>query len=418
MSRHPARVVILGGGFAGLYAASYLVRADLPEGAVEVTMISDRNYFTFLPLLPEVVGGMLGEEEVAFPLRAHARRVGFRFLRAEVESIEPPARRVHTSLGVVDYDFLVITLGARANYFGNEELARNAMPLVSIQDALKLRSHLLRTVEAAAQERSAIRRGELLSFAVAGGGPSGVEVASEILRMLDRVSRRDHGLTERVRLTLVHGGDRILQGWDETLADEGLELMRKRGIDVRLRTRVEGFDNGTVQVRLKQPAAEPGRFRAEALVWTAGTRPATNPLAKEVLDSGHLPVDATLRVLGQDRIFAAGDNARLDDPRSGHPYPPVAPIAISQGIRVAANIENAIVGRDLEAYHAYHAGKIVSLGGGQALVDILGWRAGGRTAWLLYRAVTLSQLVGARNKLRTLTSLMINRLFEPADIFD
>lgn len=294
-----------------------------------------------------------------------------------------------------------------------------ALPLVSVRDALRLRWHLLRTAEAAALERDPGRRRERLSFAVAGGGPSGVEVASEIQRVLERVLRRDHGLAEPACITLVHGGERILLGWDETLADEGLDILRERGIDVRLRTRVETFDGSTVRLRSKEQAAD--ALRAETLVWTAGTRPATGPVADTglaVLDSGHLRVDEKLRVSGQERIFAAGDITRFDDPRSGRPYPPVAPIAISQGIRVAANIENAIAGRELEAYHAHHAGKIVSLGGGRALADILGWHAGGRTAWLLYRAVTLFQLVGTRNKLRALTSLLINRLFEPADVFD
>jgi len=419
MSRRAAKVLVLGGGFAGLYAATYLARADVPEGALDVTLISERNYFAFLPLLPEVVGGALGQEEVAFPLRAYARRTGFRFLRARAQSIDPQARQVRTSLAVIDYDFLVVALGAQSSFLGNDEVARNSLPMVSVQDALRLRRHLLRSAESAAQERDASRRRQLLSVVVAGGGPSGVEVATEIQCLLQRVSRRDHGLEESPSITLIHGGDRILLGWDETLADEGLDILRKRGIDVRLRTRVEGFNGTTVQVRPKGGDAD--HLRAGTLVWTAGTRPATGPLAEcgvELPDSGHIPVDEYLCALGQDRIFAAGDNAWLPDPRTGQPYPPVAPIAISQGIRVAANIENAIVGRELEAYQAHHAGKIVSLGGGQALVDILGWHAGGRTAWLLYRAVTLLQLVGARNKLRALTSLLINRLFEPADIFD
>lgn len=419
MSRRPAKVVVLGGGFSGLYAVSYLARADLPQGALELTLISDRNYFTFLPLLPEMVGGSLGHEDVAFPLRAHARRLGFRFVRAHVERVHPGQRSVTTSAGRFDYDFLVLAMGARPSYLGNRILQRNSLPLVTAHDALAVRQALLRAAESAALEANPERRAQRLRFAVAGAGPSGVEVASEMQRLLHRVLRRDYGLETPAPVTLVHGGERILQGWDADLAQAGLEILRQRGIDVRLRTRVEDFDGAAVSVRSR--GSPPEAFPACGLVWTAGTEPASEPLRDAGLacmSSGHLRVDPYLRVLEQDRVFAAGDSARSEDPRSGRPYPPVAPIAISQGVRVAANIENAVAGRALEPYQAHHAGKIVALGSGQALVDILGWHTGGRPAWWIYRAVTLLQLVGTRNKARAITSLLLDRIFEPSDLYD
>lgn len=419
MSRRPARVVVLGGGFAGLYVTSYLARADLPEGALELTLISDRNYFTFLPLLAEMVGGSLGYEDVAFPLRAHARRLGFRFVRARVEGLRQDRGCVTTSVGSFPYDFLVVAMGARPSFFGNPSLERNAMPLVSIRDALAVRHTLLRTAEAAAMETSPARRRQRLSFSVAGAGPSGVEVASEMQRLLRRVLMRDYGLEVPTPVTLVHGGERILNGWDEGLARAGLQILREQGMDVRLGSRVEDFDGE--QVRIRPRDGEQETLPTQGLVWTAGTEPATGPLHDAGLpctEAGHLRVDETLRVAGHDRIFAAGDNVRFEDPRTGQPYPPVAPIAISQGIRVAANIENAVADRPLEPYHAHHAGKIVTLGGGRALTDILGWRAGGRTAWLIYRTVMLLQLVGTRNKMRAMTSLLLDRLFEPSDVYD
>ena len=155
---------------------------------------------------------------------------------------------------------------------------------------------------------------------------------------------------------------------------------------------------------------------ARTLIWTAGAEPITHPLRGSGLPlgrAGHLEVDDLLTVAGHDQVFAVGDISSLRSSRTRQPYPPVAPIAISQGIRAAANIENAIMGRRLEAYQAHHAGKIVSLGGGVALVDLFGWRLSGFWAWFLYRTTYLMKLVGAKNKVRAVVSLLLSHFFEP-----
>lgn len=408
----PARVAVLGGGFGGLYAATHLARADLPEGAAEVTLVSETNHFTFTPLLAEVVGGSLGREHVAFPFRILARRHGFRFLLGRVEGIDPGRGFAETSAGPVPFDYAVVGLGARPRYFGNEELRRRSLPLASVSDAAAIRDRVIAGAERAAQSRDPAERRRLLSFVVAGGGPAGVEAASEIHELLTGVLPRYYPLGDTPRVTILEGGERILRGWDQDLAAAGVEVLRRRGLDVRLETLVTGYDGRRVSAEGPEGAFE---LEAGTLIWTAGTAPASGVLADSPLprsETGHLPVDEHLRVEGLEHVFAVGDVASLVNPRTGRRYPPVAPIAISQGVRAAANVENAIAGRSPEPYHAHHAGKIVSLGSGTALVDLLGFRITGRPAWALYRTTYLLKVVGLQNKIRTALTLLLNRIFE------
>ena len=411
-TRSPARVVVLGGGFGGLYAASYLGAADLPEDAAEVTLVSDRNHFTFTPLLAEMVAGTLGQEHVTFPYRVLARRRGFRFVLGRVEGLDAAAGVVETTGGRLRFDYAVVALGGRPRYFANEELRRRAMPLTTVGDAVAIRNRVLAAAERAETVRSAVARRRLLTFAVAGAGPAGVETASEIWHLLREILPAYYDLRAEPRVLLIDGAERILSGWDERLATEGLEMLRRRGIEVRLRTHVLGFDGGTVRTSTD---GEETSFDADTLIWTAGTGPASGPLADSDLPldaSGYLGVDPTLAAGGHPNVFAAGDLSRLTNRRTGQPYPPVAPIAISQGVRAAANIENAIAGRAPEEYQAHHAGKIISLGNGTALVDLLGVQLRGRFAWAIYRGTYLLKLVGLKNKVRAGVTLMLNHVFE------
>ncbi len=410
----PQRVVVLGGGFAGLYATTYLTKADVPEDALHVTLISDQNYFTFTPLLAEVVAGSLNPQDVIIPLRSLATRFGFEFRRARVEGIDAAGGYVSTTTGAVPFDYLVIALGAAPQYFGNTSLAEASLPFTSVHDALAIRNRALEAAERAAVEKNATTRRDLLRFAVAGAGPSGVEVASEIHSLLTRLLPRYYGVHEPPTVSVYQKADHILPGWDPVLAAEGLELLRARGVDVHLGVGVTSFRNHELETTGN--GNTPATARAHTLIWTAGTAPAT-----QILDGGHLArgerkhlvVDQHLRVKAHDNIYAAGDIAQVPLRSGGGFQPPVAPIAISAGIRAAGNIENAIMGRSLEPYDAHHAGKIISLGGGAALIDLLGWRIRGRPAWWTYRLIYLLKLVGTRNKLQALASLTFNRIFEP-----
>jgi len=284
-----------------------------------------------------------------------------------------------------------------------------------VRDALVIRDRILSTAERAARERTATARQEMLRIAVAGAGPSGVEVASEIHGLLTRILPRYYGVMEPPVVSVYQRSNRILPGWDPVLAAEGLDVLRARGVDVHLEVGVTSFRDNVLEVTANGGGVT--SVPASTLVWTAGTEPVTQFRDDTRLprgDRNHLVVDQYLRVDSHQNIYAVGDVAQVARRAGGGFQPPVAPIAISAGVRAAGNIENAIMGRGLEPFDAHHAGKIVSLGNGTALVDLLGWRVRGRPAWWMYRTVYLLKLVGMKNKLQAMANLTLNRIFEPA----
>jgi NADH dehydrogenase len=413
MMRSSPRIVIVGGGFGGLYAATYLAQSELGEHGAEITLLDHKNYFTFTPLLAEVATGVLGREHVTYPYRVLASRHGFRFVQEAACGLDLEQHVVRTQHTELPYDYLVVAAGAEPQYFGSESLRQASLPFTSVNDALAVRGRVIGSLEEATLCRDAAERQRLLTFVVAGAGPAGVEIASAILHLGAKILCPYYAEPLPLRVVLVGAGDRILAGFDGNLARDGLCRLRAMGIDVRLNTRIvdASAERGVITT---QDAGGTDLIPAHTLIWTAGTAPGgwVSSLSLPT-HQGAVKVDDFLRVEGMDNVFAVGDVTALADHRTGHLFPRVAPIAISQGIRAAANIENDAFGRDLEPYHAYHAGKIVSLGGGVALVDILGVRITGRMAWWIYRAAYLLKLVGMKNKIRVLVTLALNRLFEP-----
>lgn len=401
------RILVLGGGFGGLYAAAQLGRAFDLEPEDEVVLVDTRNYFTFTPLLPEVVGGALGREEVIVPFRVLAERHGFRFCQASVERIDPEQAVVRTSAGPLRYDRCILGLGSRARYFGNDRLREHSYPLKTVDDAEILRDRVLQLAEASEWMKPDARR-EHLTFVVAGGGPAGVEVASELRHLLRQVLPRYYLHVGEARVVLAEGGDRILSPFDADLARHGRAILEDRGIDIRLGTLVENASDRRVRL------SDGDEIEARTLIWTAGVTP-PDLVADSGLPTGQrggIRVDEQLRVDGHPDLFAVGDIASVTDSRRERPYPNVAPLAISQGIRAAGNVENDRAGRDAEPYRAYHTGSIVSLGAGDALVDVLGLEVTGTPAALMSRTAYLFKMVGAKNKLRIAFRLALNRLFE------
>lgn len=430
------RVIVAGGGFAGVYAALYLTRDDVETESLEVTLVSERNYFTFTPLLHDVVGGNLSGEHVSVPYRVLGARRGFRFLEARVEGLDPSDKQLHTTAGTLEYDYLILGLGSAPRVpgeggdegEGEEESGESrgvegpepepegprprTLTFHSVPDAVELHDRVIRLAERASRESHPETRRSLLTFVFAGGGPAGVEAAGEVHQLLAEVLPKYYDGLDEARVVLVHADDRILKSWDADLVAKGQDLLRSRGLDVRLNTLLQDYEGGRVVVSRE---GEEESIRAHTLVWTIGTRPRTDLLEGSELrldDHGRVQVDKFLRARGRPSVFVVGDISALVNERTGKPYPPVAPIAISQGARAAANILSVIHGLPLEPYRAHHAGKIVSLGGGVALVDVLGWTFGGRPAWMVSRLTYLLKLVGTKNKLRAATTLLANRLFE------
>ena len=411
MERAPIRVVVVGGGFAGLYAASQLGRSELGADGAEITLIDRKNYFTFTPLLAEVAAGNLSREHVIQGYRSLGRRYGFTFMQGEVLTVDPVERVVVTTDNRYPFDYAILAPGAEPGYFGNTALEQHSCSMVSVDNAIAIHDRVVHAMEAAVRTDDAAMRDALLTIVVAGAGPAGVETAGELHHFANDVLRPYYPGLPPIRVIVVSAGDRILPGFDDTLAAGGLVALREMGIEVELETLVTGASAGCVET--KGPDGVVRWRRTGTLIWTAGTQPATWLANCGLpLERGALKVLPTLQVAGCERLFAAGDAAGMIDSRTGRGYPRVAPIALSQGIRAAANIENLVHGRPLEGYQAFHAGKIVSLGRGVAFADVLGFQLRGRSAWWMYRMAYLLKLIGLKNKVRVVMTLLLNKIFE------
>jgi NADH dehydrogenase len=384
------RIVIVGGGFAGVSCAQRLLRG-LPRGTAEVTLFSAENHFVYNPLLAEAVGASLNPLDVVVPLR---ELIPGAFCRTErVHHIDLARREVafecyHGDLRSLLFDQLVIACGNVANLGVVPGMADHAFPLKTVGDAITLRSHVLDQLEWAEVCDDDAQRRWHLSFVVVGGGYSGVEVAGEIndlvrgsLHLFRRIRAED------VRVTLVHSRDQILPEIGSKLRDFALRKMLRAGVDVLLNSRVElATPDGAGLVG--------GRFlRAGTVVSTVGSR--ASPIV-EGLDvakqDGRLMTDTDLRLSGQSSVWAIGDCARVINAADGTAAPPTAQFADRQGRLAAANIVASLTGRPTRPFAYRPLGQLCCIGGHRAVAEMLGVQVSGLAAWLLWRAVYLMKL--------------------------
>ena len=408
------RVVILGGGFGGVSAARRLEQLLPWTPWLDVTLVSQRNYLLFTPMLAEVAAGSVEAGNVGVPLRAACPRTRFR--RAEVLGVDPDRRVVHLRRGdtleALEYDHLVVALGAEPNLRGLPGVADNALTLATLTDARRLRDHVLGRLEQADHEPDPVERRRWLTFVVAGGGFAGTEAVASLFDLVHSVLRYFPNIRAgEPRFVLVHSRDRILPELGDRLAGYASDKLVARGIELRLGVTVAGADRDTVAL------SDGARLPARTLVWAAGTRPSQVSLDGGArVGGGPVQVGPTLRVRGSDRIWAVGDCARIPDlSRRGATCPPTAQHAVRQGRAVADNVVAALTGARPEPFHFRGLGFLVPLGRQSAAAELRGLRFSGLPAWLLWRGVYLWKLPGPQKRLRVLLDWAIELAF-PRDI--
>ncbi|HEX4225589.1 MAG TPA: NAD(P)/FAD-dependent oxidoreductase [Pseudonocardiaceae bacterium] len=403
-----ARVVIVGGGFAGVGAAQRFERLAVRGAPIDVTVISNSNFLLFTPMLAEAAAGALDARHISVPVRSAASHTRFRY--GTVHRIDPQQRLVHldNTTEPIPYDHLLLTTGSVPHTFGLSGVDEHALTLKDLTDATRLRNHVLEVLENAEHEPDPLRRAAALTFVVAGAGFAGTEMVAELFDLVHGVARFYPGISQsEPRFVIVHAGDRVLPELSAELGRYAHGRLAARGIDCRLGVRVtEATDDG---VRLDDGDWIPTR----TLVWTAGNRP--SPLAAELAaTSGEstLTTDATLRVLGIDRVWAAGDCARIPAPgQEDSYYPPTAQHASRQGKAVADNIVAAVTGREPRPFTFDTLGVLVALGRHTAVGDIRGRQFAGLAAWLIWRGVYLSKLPGMEKRLRVLLDWLLDLVF-------
>ena len=414
--RPAARVVILGGGFAGLSTGQRLEQLLRRRRDVTVTLVSNSNYLLFTPLLAEVAGGELEPQHIGVPLRAALPHTDVR--RAEVIAIDAHDRVVWIRSGPgvpvegIRYDHLVLALGSVPDYHGIPHLEARTFNFKTLDDAVRLRNHIIGTLEQADAEPDRTARRRFLTFVVAGAGFAGTEVMIQLCDYVRSVRRFYQRIRpEDLRFVLIHSGPRILPELDETLAAYAYDKLRARGIEVLLNARVGSVSANGVALDRGNPVP------ARTLVWTAGNRPhpAVRGLPCDHNAAGAVVDESTLRVKGLDAVWAAGDCAVVPDLSNGTaPCPPTAQHAVRQGAAAAENVARSLSGHPPRPFYYRTRGTLVGLGRRSAVADWHGRRMSGLLAWATWRTVYLAKLPGLDKKIRVAADWTLD-LFFPRD---
>jgi NADH dehydrogenase len=419
------RVVVLGGGFAGVYTAKYLTRVLGKRRDVHVELLSEENYFVFQPLLPEVAAGSISPNHVVNPIRDLVPNAQFRWCRIVVVDTLQKVVRVAQGEGRelidVPYDHLVFALGKVSDFASMPGVAEHALPMKDLEDAFRLRNHVFRCLELADVEPDPAEKQALLSFVVAGGGFSGVETVGELSVMLRRTIRNFHNVDlKEVRLSLVHSRDLVLQEMAPELGRAADKMLRERNVEMILKARVRAATRHGVYLST-------GRFLpTRTFICTVGN--AANPVVKDILGRGGFAeglvdgrgigvfeTDLTLACKGRPGYWAVGDNAGVPDPITGGLCPPTAQYAIREAKACAQNIVAAIDRQPLREFRFRSFGMLASLGRRAAVADIMGIRFSGFLAWCAWRAFYLSRLPGMVRRVRVALDWILD-VFFPRDI--
>ncbi|MBI4496582.1 MAG: FAD-dependent oxidoreductase [Chloroflexi bacterium] len=407
------RILILGGGFAGVATAQALERSLGQRRGVEITLVNRENFFLFQPLLPEVISGAIEANHILTPLRLMFRRVAVHV--GAIEDIDLAARVVTVSHGpfvprrYLSYDHLVLALGSTTDLSGLPGLAQHGFPLKTIGDAFHLRNHIIRMLEEADLDPDPEHRRGLLTFVVAGGGFTGVEVAAEIADLVQRaIPHYPRIRPGEARVLLLHSRRRLMPELSQDLADVGTSVLQRQGIDLWLERRLTGAT--ATEALLRDGESIPTR----TLVGTIGTAPnplvAGLPLPKDA--HGRLLVDASLRVQDHPTIWALGDGAAVPSTIPGELSPPSAQYAVREGRTLAANLVATLIGGPLRPFAFTGLGQMVSLGRHRAVADVLGRKLTGFPAWWLWRTFYLLQLPGFQRKARVALDWTLDLVFD------
>ena len=384
-------VVIVGAGFGGLRAARALKRAP-----VDVVLLDRHNYHLFQPLLYQVATAGLEPEHIARPVRAILRgQPRFEFRMGEMTGLDVAGRRVITSDGPIAYDYLILALGGETNYFGLDSIRRHGLGLKDTAEAVAIRNHVLGCFERGVLESDAERRRALLTFAIVGGGPTGVEMAGALSELIRLVLVKDYPRLniKDVRVLLLEATDRLLGVMPARLRAAAEETLWRKHVEVRFGAAVQDYDGS--RVSLKSGEVIPAR----TLIWAAGAQATslTTRLGLPTARQGRVVIKSTLEVAGHPEISVIGDAAYLE--ADGQPLPMMAPVALQMAETAAANIARRLRGAPPMAFRYRDPGSLATIGRNAAVAYIHGVAFKGFLAWVVWLTVHIIQLIGFRNKL-------------------
>jgi len=390
------RVVIIGGGFAGI---SFIKK--IKNENVQIVLFDKNNYHTFQPLLYQVSTSGLEPDSIAYPLRKIFRKnKNFHFRLAEVEYINKEKKEIETSIGNLTYDYLIVATGTKTNYFGNQSIEKNSMPMKTVPQALNIRSLMLQNIEKADMTEDPEARKRLLNFVIAGAGPTGVELAGALAEFRNGILEDDYtDINEaEMQVHLLEGMDRVLPPMSEEASRLAQKALERLGVHVHLNTMIEDYDGKIVTTKGKKS------FETEAFIWAAGVT--GNPV--KGIDGESLMkkinryyVNEYSKVEGTDAIFALGDIALMETEAYPKGHPQVAQPAIQQGKHLGENFKRLLKNKQLKPFEYFDKGTMATVGRNKAVVDIKKMHFGGFVAWFIWMFIHLWFLVGFRNRVVT-----------------
>jgi len=423
--RNKKKIVILGGGFAGVECTRQLEKEFGNDPEIELVMVSEDNFLLFTPMLPQVASGMIETRHIVLPIRTICKKT--KFYESRIKNIDPYGKIV-TLWGTGDkrgisihYDFLVVALGSETNFFGMADVEKNAYTMKTLNDAVMLRNRVIDMLEQAENETNPILRKSFLNFVVAGGGFAGIETAGELMDLLLDARKYYPSIhKEDLRVIVIEALPMILPGFNEKLAGFAKEKMTDRGIDIRLKTAITSFDGNEVTTKnlVQNPKDSVGEpitdvVRTKTLIWTAGVTP-VNTIKRSMFktEKGKVLVNDYLEVTDFPGVFAIGDCALYLDPETQRPLPPTAQIAEAQAKIAAKNLISLIKNSTKEKFVYHSKGQMAIIGKRSGIATFLGMNISGFWAWLIWRNVYLSKITTFDKKTRVFLDWVIDLFFD------
>ena len=397
------RIVIIGGGFGGIEVAKHLRNQD-----IQIVMLDKHNYHCFQPLLYQVATGGLEPGSIAYPLRKFMQDIPNGIFRlAEVRNIDVASQRIHTDIGDLHYDYLVIATGSTTNFFNfSKEVSGKMMRMKDIPQALNLRSFILENFEEALLTYDESKKEELINISIVGGGPTGVELAGALGEMRKSILPKDYPEIDftKMQIHLFESGDRLLGAMHPENSEKVLKYVKNFGVNVWLNTMVTDYDGDELTI------ADGKKIKCETVIWTAGVKgnPVGGFTAENIIGGNRIEVDAYCKVKNYENIYAIGDVASMISEKFPKGHPMVAPVAIQQGELVAKNIIAMLKGKELKRFEYFDKGSMATVGRNKAVMEAKGIKMGGFIAWLAWLFVHVMSLVGFRNKITVTLGWLYN----------
>lgn len=397
------RIVIIGGGFAGIALARQLSKQE-----VQVVLLDKHNYHTFQPLLYQVSTGGLEPDSIAYPIRKILKDFpNFQFRLAEVEEVDTQNNTVKTNIGDLNFDYLVVASGTKTNYFGNSEIEKHSMAMKTIPQSLNLRSLILENFEEALLTSDLNERNALMNFVIVGGGPTGVELAGALAEIKKGILPKDYPDldTRLAQIHIIQSSNCLLKGMSEKASTKAEEFLEKLGVNIWKNVRVTNYNGKTVTTNTNLT------FDSATLVWAAGVKGALikGLDAQDFVNrSSRLLVNEFNQIKGFKHIFAIGDIASMENKNTPHGHPMMAQPAIQQGRLLGQNILKLIEQKPMTPFVYKNKGAMATVGRNKAVVDMERFKFQGVFAWYVWMFVHLFFLIGFRNRMVVFVNWVYN----------